>query len=234
MTPKELGELGHLEAALPIVDLADFPPVEADEALEPGQRKSVTILREFANIRANRPKSMIFDFFAKPLAIEGDGRAERLVVERTELEEKGSARGTGETYEVPASLIISCIGYSTPPLGDVPYDQRGGKFLNESGRIADRLYCVGWARRGPTGTIGTNRPDGYEVAEAVVAAMPAGSSGERSGGEGLKQLLVERGIRATDFSDWRRIERAEEAAARSGSPREKMVRVEDWLQALGG
>src|SRR6188474_3400029 len=47
MTPKELGELGHLEAATPVVDPADFPPVEADEALEPGHRKSITILREF-------------------------------------------------------------------------------------------------------------------------------------------------------------------------------------------
>ena len=232
MTPKELGELGHLEAALPLVDLNDFPPVEADDGLEPGQRKSVTILREFANIRANKPKSMVFDFFAKPLAIEGDGRAERLIVERTELDEKGSARGTGETYEVPASLVISCIGYSTPPLAEVPYDERGGKFLNESGRISDRLYCVGWARRGPTGTIGTNRPDGYEVAEAVAAALLAGSSGDRAGSEGLKQLLAARGIRATDFDDWRRIERTEEAAARAGSPREKMVRVEDWLQVL--
>jgi ferredoxin--NADP+ reductase len=64
--------------------------------------------------------------------------------------------------------------------------------------------------------------------------MPAGSSGDRSGGEGLKALLAERGVRTTDFDDWRRIERAEEAAARSGSPREKMVRVDDWLRALGG
>ncbi len=233
MTPKELGELAHLEAALPLVDLNDFPPVDADNSLEPGQRKSVTILREFNNIRANRPKSMIFDFFARPLAIEGDGRAERLIVERTELDEKGGARGTGETYEVPASLIVSCIGYSTPPIAAVPYDERGGKFLNEGGRIADRLYAVGWARRGPTGTIGTNRPDGYEVAEAIAAAMPAGSSGDRAGGEGLKRLLAERGVKPTDFADWRRIETAEEAAARSGSPREKMVRVEEWLRTLG-
>ncbi|HEY0164098.1 MAG TPA: FAD-dependent oxidoreductase [Sphingomicrobium sp.] len=234
MTPKELGELAHLDAALPLIDLNDFPPVDADDTLEPGQRKSVTILRDFANIRANRPKSLVFDFFAKPLAIEGDGRAERLIVERTKIDEGGAALGTGETYEVPASLVISCIGYSTPPLAGVPYDRRGGKFVNESGRIADRLYCVGWARRGPTGTIGTNRPDGYEVAEAVAAAMPAGSSGDRPGGEGLKALLGGRGVRATDFTDWRRIEAAEEAAARSGSPREKMVRVEDWLQTLGG
>ena len=233
MTPKELGELGHLEAAVPIVELNDFLPVEADDGLEPGQRKSVTILREFANIRSNKPKSMVFDFFAKPVSIEGGDRAEHVVVERTELDEKGGARGTGETYEVPASLVVSCIGYSTPPIDGVPYDERGGKFLNESGRIADRLYCVGWARRGPTGTIGTNRPDGYEVAEAVATAMPPGSGGDRAGADGLKRQLAERGVKATDFSDWRKIEAAEEAAARSGSPREKMVRVEDWLQTLG-
>ena len=233
MTPKELGELGHLEAAVPIVELADFPPVEDDQALEPGQRKSVTLLREFGNLRSNNPKRMVFDFFAKPLSIEGDGRAERLIVERTELDEKGGARGTGETYEVPASLIVSCIGYSTPPIEGVPYDERGGKFLNENGRIAERLYCVGWARRGPTGTIGTNRPDGYEVAEAVAAALPVGSSGDRAGGEGLKELLATRGVKATDFADWRKIEAAEEAAARTGSPREKMVRIEEWLQTLG-
>ena len=233
MTPKELGELAHLDAALPLVDLNDFPPQEADDALEPGQRKSVTILRDFANIRANRPKSLVFDFFAKPLAIEGEGRAERLIVERTELDEQGGARGTGETYEVPASLVISCIGYSTPPLAGVAYDERGGKFLNEAGRIAERLYAVGWARRGPTGTIGTNRPDGYEVAEAVAAAMPAGSSGDRPGAAGLRAMLAERGVRATDFADWRRIEATEEAAARSGSPREKMVRIEDWLRVVG-
>jgi NADPH-dependent glutamate synthase beta subunit-like oxidoreductase len=233
MTPKELGELGHLEATLPIVDLADFPPRDADEALEPGQRKSVTILREFNDIRANKPKSMIFDFFAKPFRIEGDGKAEKIIVERTELDEKGGARGTGETYEVPASLVVSCIGYSTPPIDGVPYDDRGGKFLNETGRVADRLYAVGWARRGPTGTIGTNRPDGYEVADRVAAEMPPGSSSDRAGAQGLKPLLESRGVMPTDYDDWRKIEETETGRARPGSPREKFVRHEEWLQTLG-
>src|SRR3954462_7383790 len=94
MTPKELGELGHLEAAVPVVDPADFPPAEADDALEPGLRKSVTLLRGFADLPQGKPKRMIFDFYAKPVAIEGDGRAERIVVERTILDESGSARGT--------------------------------------------------------------------------------------------------------------------------------------------
>src|ERR671929_2179059 len=93
MTPKELGELGHLEAASPVVDAADFPPVEADEALEPGLRKSVSLLRGFAATPPDpaKPKRMVFDFFAKPLRIEGDGKAEKIVVERTELDERGAA-----------------------------------------------------------------------------------------------------------------------------------------------
>lgn len=235
MTPKELGELGHLDAATPVVDPADFPPAEADEALEPGQRKSVTILREFAAAGPDegKPTRMVFDFFAKPLAVEGDGKAERILVERTRLDDSGRAVGTGETYEVPASLVITSIGYSTPPLEDVPYDERGGKFLNETGEIRDRLYCVGWARRGPTGTIGTNRPDGYEVAARVEAEMPPGSSGGRAGAKGLKALLANRDVMPTDYDDWRRIEATESARARPGSPREKFVRVEEWLAALG-
>jgi ferredoxin--NADP+ reductase len=231
MTPKELGELGHLEAAVPVIEPADFPPVEADEPLEPGLRKSVTLLRGFADLAQDKPKRMVFDFFAKPLRVEGDGKVERVIVERTELDEKSSARGTGETYEVPASIVITAIGYSTSPIPDVPYE--GGKFVNERGRISDRLYAVGWARRGPSGTIGTNRPDGYEVAEQIATAMPAGSSENREGATGLKRLLVGRGVMPTDYDDWRKIEETEVSRARPGSPREKFVRHEDWLKTLG-
>jgi len=231
MTPKELGELGHLEAAVPIVEPADFPPVEADEPLDPGLRKSVTLLRGFADLPQDKSKRIVFDFFAKPVAIEGDGKAERILVERTVLDESGAARGTGETYEVPASLIVTAIGYSTSPIADVPF--AGGKFVNDGGRIADRLYAVGWARRGPTGTIGTNRPDGYEVADQIAAALPPGSSANRSGAAGLKTLLDRRGVMPTDYDDWRKIEETETGRARPGSPREKFVRVEEWLQALG-
>jgi len=231
MTPKELGELGHLEAAVPVVEPADFPPVDADEALEPGLRKSVSLLRGFSDLAADKPKRIVFDFFARPIAIEGDGKVERIVVERTRLDESGAAKGTGETYALPASLVISAIGYSTSPIADVPFEN--GKFVNDKGRISDRLYAVGWARRGPSGTIGTNRPDGYEVADQIAAAMPPESASDRKGVEALKQLLASRGIMATDYDDWRKIEAAETAQARPGSPREKFVRHEHWLGALG-
>ena len=231
MTPKELGELGHLEAAVPVVDPADFPPLAADEALEPGLRKSVTLLRGFADLPQDKPKRMIFDFFAKPVRVEGENRVERVIVERTELDEKGAARGTGETYAVPASVVITAIGYSTSPIPDVPFE--GGKFVNQSGRISDRLFAVGWARRGPSGTIGTNRPDGYEVADQIVAAMPADSSSARDGAAGLKRLLESRGVLPTDYDDWRKIDQTEVSRARLGSPREKFVRHDEWLQVIG-
>ncbi|MCF2515945.1 FAD-dependent oxidoreductase [Sphingomonas sp. G124] len=235
MTPKELGELGHLEISSPDVSADDFPPPESDEAQEPGHRKSITILREFADQMPDpsKPRRIVFDFFAKPVRIEGDGHAERLIVERTMLDETGTAQGTGETYTVPANLIVTCIGYQTPRIEGVPYDERGGKFANDHGKIADRLYAVGWARRGPTGTIGTNRPDGYEVADQVAAAMPPGSEDGKAGGAQLDALLAERGVHATNYDDWRMIEAAEAAAARPGSPREKFVRESDWLKLLG-
>ena len=235
MTPKELGELGHLEVATPVVDPSDFPPVGSDEALEPGHRKSITLLRDFgaSGPDGSKPKRILFDFFAKPVRIEGEGKAERLIVERTVLDESGAAKGTGETYEVPASLIVTSIGYQTPRIDGVPYDDKGGKFANDHGKIADGLYAVGWARRGPTGTIGTNRPDGYEVADQVAGVMAPGSDGGKAGGAALRTLLRQRGIDPTSFEDWRQIEAAEVAAARPGSPREKFVRHSDWLKVLG-
>ena len=234
MTSKELGELGHLDAAEADVEPADLPPEEADAALDPGPRKSVHHLREFAaHDDAGKPKHIRFDFFARPVAIEGEGWAERLIVERTALDEAGQSVGTGETYAIAASLIVSCIGYHTPPIDGVPYDERGGRFANQGGVVGNGLYCVGWARRGPSGTIGTNRPDGYEVAETIAQALPPGSTANKEGGPGLSDLLARRGISATDFNDWRAIEAAETAAARADAPREKLVRHADWLNVLG-
>ncbi|MFX8573767.1 hypothetical protein ABTM22_19740, partial [Acinetobacter baumannii] len=93
-----LGELGHLARATPHVDPADLPPAEEDAALDPGQRKSVAHLRDFAAPRAAdaKPLTIDFDFFAAPIAIEGDGSVERIIVERTRLDAGGNEVGTGE------------------------------------------------------------------------------------------------------------------------------------------
>jgi len=229
MTPKELGELGHLERASPRVDPADLLEEGADALLEPGMRKSVTHLRNFAANPVARPVTIDFDFFAAPLAIEGDGKAERVIVERTRLDDQLRSIGTGETYAIPAGLVVSCIGYTTPPIEGVPYEHGRGRFANADGRVLPGLYAVGWARRGPTGTIGTNRPDGYAIAELIAQDAEGGTG--KAGRGGLDSLLAERGVDIVTFRDWQKIEAAEIARARDGSPREKFVGVAEMIAA---
>lgn len=229
-TPKELGELGALAEAVPLVEPGQLPPEGAERYLDdPGLRKAVGHLRQFAQRRPEEGRRQIrFVFHARPQAVLGGNRAEGLRLERTRLDEAGQAVGTGEVFDLPAGLVISCIGYRTLSIPGVPFDNERGRFLNEDGVIAPGLYCVGWARRGPTGTIGTNRPDGFVIAEKIAAAK---LSGERPGRAGLEALLRERDVWAVTFDDWKRIDAAEIARARIGAPREKFVSVEDMLGA---
>jgi NADPH-dependent glutamate synthase beta subunit-like oxidoreductase len=234
MTPKELGELAHLERACPRVDPADLPEIGEDALLEPGQRKSVDHLRSFAAIpeehRADKPIEVEFDFFASPKAILGDGKVEAVEVERTRLEDN-RAVGTGETYTIPAGIVIACIGYQTSPIPGVPFEENAGRFANDEGRIMPGLYCVGWARRGPSGTIGTNKPDGFDVVDKI--AEDIGSGAGKKGGAGFDALAKERGLDFVEFHDWQKIDEAEVARAREGAPREKFVSVEEMIEAAG-
>lgn len=238
MTPKELGELAHLSRATPRVDPEDLPDEAEDAILEPGLRKSVGHLRSFAaipeSIHADAEIEIYFDLFASPIAFHGDGKVSALEVERTWVE-TGRAIGTGETYPIPADLVVSSIGYRTSPIPDVPFDERMGRFANDEGRILTGLYCVGWARRGPSGTIGTNRPDGYSVIEKIAEDMDSGKLGRagKKGRAGFDELAAARGLHVVTFRDWKKIEEAEAAAARDGSPREKFVDVEAMIRAKG-
>lgn len=232
MTPKELGELGHLSRAAPRVDPKDLPDIGDDALLEPGIRKAVTHLRSFAAIpeshRADLPLEVEFDFFAAPRALLGDGKVEAIEVERTRIE-AGRAIGTGEFYEIPASLVVSCIGYQTTPIPGVPFDERAGRFANDEGRILPGLYCVGWARRGPSGTIGTNRPDGFSIIETIAGDI--GNGGGKQGRAGFDALAEARNLDIVTFRDWKKIEEAEAARARDGAPREKFVDIAEMIRA---
>jgi len=237
MTPKELGELGSLERASPHVDPRDLPEPGEDATLEPGLRKSVTTLRNFAKLspaeRAGKPIAIEFVFFAQPRALLGEaGQVEAIQVERTEVKD-GKAFGTGERYSIPANLVVSCIGYRSSPIPDVPFDERAGRFANDAGRILPGLYCVGWARRGPSGTIGTNRPDGFDVVDKIVEDAASGVLGksDKQGREGFDALAAERGLEIVTFRDWKKIEEAEEHAARQGAPREKFVDIDAMIRA---
>jgi len=232
MTPKELGELGNLERARPRVDPADLPPEADDTALDPGLRKSVQHLRVFATkgAQGDKPFTISFDFFAAPHALIGDGAVKEVEIERTALIE-GRAVGTGEVYRLPADLVISAIGYRTVPIEGVPYETGAGRFANDEGRILPGLYCVGWARRGPSGTIGTNRPDGFAIIERIVEDFTTISA--KPGRAGFEALAAARGLDFVTFRDWRKIDEAEVSRARDGAPREKFVAFDQMLAAAG-
>ncbi len=222
-TLKEIGELGELERATPVVKPNDLPPAEGDQALETGQRRVVEVLRRFAATGPDsaKPVRIHLDFFHRPIRILGTSRAEGLELALTRVDGNGRATDTGETRIIPCGLVIAAIGYRTAPIPGVPFDAERGRFANVDGRIAEGLWCVGWAMRGPSGTIGTNRPDGQAVVERIRAEgrAPAG----KPGGRGLEALAAARGLAVARFRHWEAIDAAEVAAARPGAPREKIA-----------
>lgn len=213
-TPVELRELGELQRAHPIVEPADLEGIEAES-------KNLDILRGYAEPSEDadsRPLPIRFRFHLTPDTFLGDARLEAVRFR--------PSRG-GESIEIPAQLAVTCIGYHTLPCCSLmPED---GMIANDEGRIADRLYVVGWAKRGPSGTIGTNRTEAHEVAERLLGEVaPAGRLGRR----GLEPLLRERKIQWVDFSAWQKIERAEAARAQPGRVRDKFMTLQEMLAAV--
>ncbi|GIX16944.1 MAG: NADP oxidoreductase [Rhodothalassiaceae bacterium] len=230
-TPKELGELGELKRAVPLVDPAQLPPEDSDAALDPGHRKVMEILRAYAaNRPGDKPVRIHILFYARPVAVLGERRVEGLRLERTRVEADGRAVGTGEMFDIPCGLVVPCIGYRSTPIAGLPYDPRRGCFVNEDGRIRERIYAAGWARRGPTGTIGTNKPDGAEIADRLLAEVEPGG---RPGRAGLRRLLAARHKPVVRFRDWKRIEAEEERRGGGIRPRVKIARRDELLAIAG-
>lgn len=95
------------------------------------------------------------------------------------------------------------------------------------------LYCSGWIKRGPSGVIGTNKPDSEETVQKILedvgslALCPNPSSAE------LLKFLKDKGVKVVRFADWKKIDAAEIAnGQKRGKPREKFVKVEDMLAVL--
>ena len=238
-TNKELGEMGALEDCAALVDPAQLPEAVAGEMSDRDRRqreKNLATLRGFPSApEPAKGKRLHFVFFAKPEAISGEARCEGLRLERTRLEDD-RAVGTGETFEIPCGVVVFAVGYRMDSLDGVPSDERAGTFESRDGRVADGLYVVGWAKRGPSGVIGTNKVDGDLAAEQIRAdtgqGREAGAQGREAGRAALESLLTERQLRWVSFADWQRIDAAEAAAAPEGAPRRKLVRIADMLAVL--
>jgi len=232
-TNVELREMGELKNAVPLVDAAQLPDKVGDLDNPRDQRlkeKNLATLKEFTKFKAaDAAKHVHFGFYANPVEILGGDRVEGLRLEKTKVED-GSAVGTGEFFEIECGLVIPAVGYRSLPVAEVPFDEDKSVVVHDDGRVAPGLYAVGWVKRGPSGVISTNRPDGVAAAEHI--AEDCGEGG-KPGRTALSALLAERGVRVVSFDDWKKIESAEIAAAKDPAPRRKFETLTEMLDVLG-
>lgn len=227
-TAKELGELGELAATVTTADVAQMPPGEAIAAADPAFGRVLRIIQGYATtVPAPDRKRIHLEFFARPVRILGRNHVTGVQFERTVVED-GTCRGTGEFFERACGLVVTCIGYRTQPVPGVPFDDVRGVHRNLDMVIEPGLYCTGWSARGPSGTIGSNRKEGFALAARIAALAPMPG---RQGRTGLESLAAARGIEFVNFEAWQRIDAAETAAAVHGAPRRKFERVPDMLAA---
>jgi len=234
-TNVELREMGHLKDAAAVVDPAQLPeaiPEEAKKEFSERQlrliQRNIDTLKDFAKIApGGRTKRVHFVFFANPVEILGGERVTGVRFEKTRVD-GGRAIGTGEFFEIACGLVIPAIGYYSHPIPDLPF--KDGKAINVDGRIEKGLYAVGWIKRGPSGVIGTNKPDGDTAAEQIAADIPAGSG--KAGRAGLETLLAQRKVTVVGFPEWKIIEAAEVARAKPPAPRRKFATVAEMISML--
>lgn len=231
-TNVELREMGKLENSVPVVDAGVLPDSVEGEWSDRDQRlkeRNLATMKEFLEIDpAGKEKRVHFSFYAKPVEILGGETVEGIRMERTRVED-GRSVGTGEFFDIACGLVIPAIGYYSEPFPGVPFDDAKGIFVHEDGRVGDGIYAVGWIKRGPTGVIGSNKPDGETAATQILEDI---SEGSKPGHEALAALLADRNVRVVDYSDWKKIDAAEASSARSGAPRRKFVTIDDMVKAL--
>ena len=233
-TNVELREMGKLETCDPVVDPAQLPETVGEGLDDRDARlkgRNLTTLQGFAERPAGeKAKRVHFVFYASPVEILGGKHVTGLRLERTRLE-GGRAASTGEYFEINCGLVVPSIGYRSVPVDGAPFDDEACIVPNDDGRVADGLYAVGWIKRGPTGVIASNRPDGVAAAAHIRADLGPGG---KPGREALETLLAERNVRVVSYADWQKIDAAEVAAATPPAPRRKLVTLANMLAALDG
>jgi ferredoxin--NADP+ reductase len=251
-TTPELRELGRLEGVDVAVDPADIEldPASAAEAAEDRTaRANLKHLQAYAaNTDRSAPRHIVLRFLASPVEIVGRrGRIVALRVERNELvvDAFGGLRskGTGRLEVIEIGLLVRSIGYRTVPLEGVPFDPATSTLNNiagqvthpNTGEVTPGEYVVGWAKRGPTGRIGNNKPDSVSTVEAMVADLPTlkGVRDEHRDPSRIEAFLRQRGIVYTTWEDWLALDRHEVAlGASQGRPRVKVTTVPEMLEVI--
>ncbi len=252
-TNPELKEFGELEDADIIVrpediDLDPLSQAAVEREHDATTLKNLATLQEFAKrpLRG-KTKRIHMRFLVSPVELEGTNRVEAIKLVKNELQAApdGSlrARATDQFETLPVGLVFRSIGYMGVALPDVPFDAKGGVIPNEHGRVIDPAtklpvqgeYAVGWIKRGPSGIIGTNKPDALDTVNMMiedVPNLPALNSADASP-EAVEMLIRSRQPEYVSYTDWQILDKLEQDnGAVQGRPRIKFSRIPDMLEAL--
>ncbi len=206
-TSPELRDLPKLEHTNVIMNKADIAAAIVRAGAEP--EKDVKSNLDAMLLIAENPKSehertMEFLFQHTPKEILGSDRVEGVVYSTPEGD-----------ITIKCGLVITAIGYQAQGIDGVPYEN--GKVANTDGRVTGNLYVVGWAKRGPSGVIGTNKSDAAAVIELLVSDLTA----PKNTGD-IAELLTHQIVVTQEH--WQKINEAEVAAGEPfGKPRLKIV-----------
>jgi len=254
-TPTEVKELGEMAGAAVTVppEEAELDPVSQESLAEAdrGTMRKIEIVQEYAGRScADQPRCLTLRFLMSPVELIGDDDgsvcAMRLVRNELYKTESGSIRSRyTETFEeMPIGLVFRSIGYEGVPIPGVPFNDRWNVILNEEGRVMDPQthqpvrgeYTAGWIKRGPSGVIGTNKPDAVETVERLLADVQTGQilTPEMPTFTAVSAFIKERQPRYVTYEDWLRLNEMEVANGEAcGRPRVKFTRIEEMLTALG-
>jgi len=246
-TNPELLELADLSQAEVVVDPQELALAAAvsDPDLDATARRNAEILRRYASMGpAGKPRRVVLRFLLSPVALEGRHGVETVVLARNELVRDGDgslrARATDERIRIEAQSVFRAIGYRGTPLPDVPFDDRRGVIANAGGRVTGPEgvrhgeYVVGWAKRGPSGVIGTNKKDANDTVERLLEDLGGGRLLDPAPitDAALDTFIRSRQPAVVDYDDWARIDRHEQKLGEpSGRPRIKLTRVQEMLAA---
>lgn len=249
-TNPEIKELGELADADVVVEPSEMVLDDASAAMlanatDRTAQRNIDILNAYSQREpSGRTRRIRLRFCVSPIALSGDGCVERVTLVRNILVagKDGSvkAQATDETETLPVGLVFRSIGYKGVALPGVPFDEQRGVIPNAEGRVVDAdgavlpgQYVVGWIKRGPSGIIGTNKPDSVETAERLIEDWRAGRLAELPGSGDIADLLTARAVTVVSYADWQTLDALEVASgAEQGRPRLKFTSVSQMLDAL--
>ncbi len=213
-TSPELRELPKLEHTNVVINLDDVKAaiIRAGDAPEKDVKSNLDAMLSIAEAEPkSHERTMRFLFQHTPKEIVGTERVEAVIY----------STPTGEVT-VKCGIVITAIGYHAEGIAGVAYES--GKVVNTDGRVKENIYVVGWAKRGPSGVIGTNKSDAATVIELIIEDLhPPKNNGD------ISDLITDQMV--IDQSGWQKINAAEVAAGEAkGKPRVKSVRRIELIQ----